>query len=178
MVKNACTHVVRFTLVAFGLLVSSSNVFAQGYQQQPPDIISLSGPRLGMTILDPGVRAELLERGIEVGPVISQFGWQKEKRFLSTPGGFTGVTEFVVLLGGIDQGTVLPSLNWLVGARTAKGIEFAAGPNFSPAGTAMVFAAGVTYQTGNLNIPINLAVVPSKHGSRISMLVGFNGRKP
>ena len=41
----------------------------------------------------------------------------------------------------------------------------------------MVFAAGVTYQTGDLNIPINIAVVPSKHGSRISMLLGFNGRK-
>jgi hypothetical protein len=128
-------------------------------------------------MLDPGIREELLERGVDVGPVISQFGWQYEKRFLSTPNGFTGVTEFVALLGGLDQGTVLPSLNWLIGARTAKGIEFAAGPNFSAAGTAMVFAAGVTYQTGDLNIPINIAVVPSKHGSRISMLVGFNGRK-
>ena len=171
------THVIRLSLVVLGLLASSAASFAQGYQQQPPDTISLTGPRIGMTVLDPGVRAKLLERGADVGPVISQFGWQHEKRFLSTPGGFTGVTEFVALLGGIDQGTVLPSLNWLVGARTAKGIEFAAGPNFSAAGTAMVFAAGVTYQTGNLNIPINIAVVPSKNGSRISMLVGFNGRK-
>ena len=171
-------QVASFVLVICGLLASSSTSFAQGYQQQPPTTVSLSGPRLGMTVLDPGVREELLERGADVGPVISQFGWQHEKRFLSTPGGFTGVTEFVALLGGIDQGTVLPSLSWLVGARTAKGIEFAAGPNFSPSGTAMVFAAGVTYQTGDLNIPINIAVVPSKHGSRISMLLGFNGRKP
>ena len=170
--------VVSFSFLVFALLASSSASFAQGYAQQPPSTISLSGPRLGMTVLDPGVREKLLERGADVGPVISQFGWQHEKRFLSTPGGFTGVTEFVALLGGIDQGTVLPSLNWLVGARTAKGIEFAAGPNFSPAGTAFVFAAGVTYQTGDLNIPINIAVVPSKNGSRISMLVGFNGRKP
>jgi hypothetical protein len=172
-----CKQVASFSLVLFALLASSSTSFAQGYQQKPPATISLTGPRLGVTVLDPGVREKLLERGADVGPVISQFGWQHEKRFLSTPGGFTGVTEFVALLGGIDQGTVLPSLNWLIGARTAKGIEFAAGPNFSPAGTAMVFAAGVTYQTGDLNIPINIAVVPSKHGSRISMLVGFNGRK-
>ena len=175
MVKNVSR---LFHIVVFALLVSSSAAFAQiTHSQQPPDTISLTGPRIGMTMLDPGIREKLLERGVDVGPVISQFGWQHEKRFLSTPNGFTGVTEFVVLLGGLDQGTLLPSVNWLVGARTAKGIEFAAGPNFSAAGTAMVFAAGVTYQTGNLNIPINIAVVPSKHGSRISMLVGFNGRK-
>ena len=165
-------------VVVVGLFVASSNALAQGYQQRPPDVINLSGPRLGMTILDPGVRAKLADLGADVGPVISQFGWQKEKRFLSTPDGFTGVTEFVVLLGGIDQGVVLPSLNWLVGARTAKGLEFAAGPNFTAAGTAMVFAVGTTFQTGNLNVPVNLAFVPSKAGTRISMLVGFNGRRP
>ena len=170
-------HVFTLFVVVAGLLVASSNALAQGYPQRPPDTINLSGPRVGMTILDPGVREMLAEKvGAEVGPVISQFGWQKEKRFLSTPDGFTGVTEFVFLLGGLDQGVVLPSLNWLVGARTAKGIEFAAGPNFTAAGTAMVFAVGATFQTGNLNVPVNLAFVPSKSGTRISMLVGFNGR--
>jgi hypothetical protein len=164
-------------VVVFGML--SSDARAQVLTPQaPPETISLSGPRIGMTILDPGVREQLLiDHGIDVGPVISQFGWQKEKRFLSTPDGFTGVTEFVLLVGGLDQSVLLPSLNWLVGARTAKGFEFAAGPNFSAAGTALVIAGGVTFQTGNLNIPVNVAVVPSKNGSRVSMLVGFNGRR-
>ena len=163
-------------VVVFGM---SSDAGAQVITPQaPPETISLAGPRIGMTILDPGVRAQLLtDHGVDVGPVISQFGWQKEKRFLSTPGGFTGVTEFVVLVGGLDQSVVLPSLNWLVGARTAKGFEFAAGPNFSAAGTALVIAGGVTFQTGNLNIPVNVAMVPSRNGSRVSMLVGFNGRR-
>jgi hypothetical protein len=146
--------------------------------QRPPDTIDLSGPRLGVTFLSDTVRTKLLDDyNVDVGFAISQFGWQKEKRFLSSPTGFTGVTEFVLLFGGIDQGVILPSFNWLVGARTASGVEFAAGPNLTPAGLAVAIAGGVTFQTGNLNIPVNVAAVPSKHGTRISMLVGFNGRR-
>jgi hypothetical protein len=144
---------------------------------QPAETIDLAGPRVGMTFLDTGVRAQLLEeRAIDLGPVISQFGWQKEKRFLSSPTGFTGVTEFVFLVGGMDQGVLLPSFNWLVGARTAEGLEFAVGPNVTPAGVALAAAAGVTFRAGNLNIPINVAAVPSRSGLRFSMLFGFNSR--
>jgi hypothetical protein len=145
---------------------------------KPAQTIDLAGPRVGMTFLSPEVRAKLREGlSTEVGPVISQFGWQKERRFMSSPTGFTGVTEFVFLLGGMDQGVVLPSFNWLVGARTAEGIEFAVGPNVTPAGVALAAAAGVTFRTGNLNIPINLAAVPAKTGLRVSLLAGFNTRR-
>jgi len=41
-----------------------------------------------------------------------------------------------------------------------------------------VLAGGVTFQSGYLNIPVNLALVPSKSGARVSMLVGFNMRRP
>jgi hypothetical protein len=144
---------------------------------KPVETMDLSGPRVGMTFLDTGVRAQLLaDRKIDLGPVISQFGWQKERRFLSGPTGFTGVTEFVLLVGGMDQGVLLPSFNWLVGARTAQGLEFAVGPNVTVAGFGLAAAAGVTIRSGNLNIPVNFAVVPSKHGLRASMLVGFNSR--
>lgn len=131
-----------------------------------------------MTVLSDGVRAALRDqRGIDIGPMISQFGWQKERRFLSSPSGFTGVTEFVLLVGGMDQGVLLPSVNWLVGARTAEGVEFAAGPNLTSAGVALAVATGVTFRTGNLNIPVNLAAVPSRNGLRLSFLVGFNSRR-
>ena len=143
----------------------------------PAETMNLSGPRVGMTFLDTGVRAQLLEeRRLDLGPMISQFGWQKERRFMSSPTGFTGVTEFVLLAGGLDQGVLIPSLNWLVGARTAEGFEFAVGPNLTPAGVALAAAAGVTFRAGNLNIPVNFAVVPSKSGLRFSMLAGFNSR--
>jgi hypothetical protein len=168
--------VIAVFVVLFGLL--SSDARAQVTQtQRPAETINLSGPRVGVTFLSDTTRAKLLEdRNMDLGFAISQFGWQMEKRFLSSPNGFTGVNEFVLLFGGLDQSVVLPSFNWLIGARTASGVEFAAGPNVTPAGLAVVIAGGMTIQTGNLNIPLNVAVVPSKNGARISMLVGFNGR--
>ena len=163
--------------VLVGTLAGAQEANAQ-WAQQPATIVNLDGPRLGATFLSPGVQRDLEDRGIEIGPVISQFGWQKEKQFLSHPGGFTGVTEFVLLAGGLDQGVLLPSLNWLVGMRTASGFEFAVGPNVTAAGVALALAGGVTFKAGDLNIPVNLAFVPSKSGARVSMLVGFNMRRP
>ena len=149
-----------------------------GQAQRPAETIDLAGPRVGMTFMSNGVRGKLSDEfDMEVGSMISQFGWQKEKRFLSSPTGLTGVTEFVLLVGGMEQGVFLPSFNWLVGMRTAKGIEFAVGPNVTAAGLAMAAAAGVTFQAGNLNIPVNLAAVPSKSGLRVSLLAGFNTRR-
>jgi hypothetical protein len=51
------------------------------------------------------------------------------------------------------------------------------GPNITPAGTALVFAAGVTFRSGALNLPVNFAVVPAQSGVRVSILAGFNGRQ-
>lgn len=41
-------------------------------------------------------------------------------------------------------------------------------------GVGMVLAAGINRTSGNLNIPFNIAVVPSKAGTRVSLLAGFN----
>jgi hypothetical protein len=41
---------------------------------------------------------------------------------------------------------------------------------------ALTVAAGVTFRSGALNVPVTFAVVPSKAGTRISMLTGFNLR--
>ncbi|MEO7133011.1 MAG: hypothetical protein ABI024_02215 [Vicinamibacterales bacterium] len=167
-------------VVAFGLFVGSAqNAAAQPAlaPQAPAETVNLSGPRFGVTFLNDGVRHRLADAGIDVGPAISQFGWQKEKRFLSSANGFTGVTEWVLLFGGMDQGTVLPSFSWLVGMRSIKGVEFAVGPNLSVGGIALALAGGITVRTGNLNIPLNIAAVPSKNGLRVSMLAGFNTRR-
>jgi len=144
----------------------------------PPPLktVSLSGPRFGVTALSEGVVAKLQERSIEVGSTISQFGWQFEKEFYSKQGGVAALHEFVFLVGGLEQGEALPSLNWLVGLRTANGAEFGIGPNITPAGVALTLAAGVTFRSGALNVPMTFAVVPSKAGTRISMLTGFNLR--
>jgi len=136
----------------------------------------LSGPRFGLTLLSDGVVDELAKRDIAVGPHISQFGWQFEKQFFTKGGPVTMVTEWVALVGGLEQNVVLPSLSWMVGVRTRDGAEFGIGPNITPAGTALVLATGMTFRAGALNVPVNVAVVPSKVGTRVSLLTGFSLR--
>jgi hypothetical protein len=137
----------------------------------------LSGPRFGLTLLGDGLVKKLEERDIKVGPQISQFGWQFEKQFYTKDSGVTMVTEWVALVGGLEQSVVLPSVSWMVGVRTRDGAEFGIGPNITPAGTALVFATGMTFRAGALNIPVNVAVVPSKAGTRVTLLSGFSLRR-
>jgi hypothetical protein len=139
--------------------------------------ISLSGPRFGMTLLSNGNVERLKELNINVRPVISQFGWQFERRFYSNADGVTALSEWIPLLSGLEQGVALPSLNWLVGVRTRMGNEFGIGPNITPAGVGLVLAAGVTVRSGALNIPLNFAVASSKSGARVSIMTGFNMRR-
>jgi hypothetical protein len=74
----------------------------------PADVISLSGPRVGFTVLSQSIVDTLKkEDQIIVSPLISQFGWQFEK----------------------------------------------------------------------LNVPVNFAVVPTKAGTRVSVLTGFSLRQ-
>lgn len=167
---------------------------------------SFSGPRIGFTYITSGTSADYLAaRGKNQG--ITQFGWQFEGR-LFTVEGFSGLIEFVPLIGGMEQGIIIPSASCLLGLRSSgkTSFEFALGPNFSispnykgdtEGAVGLVLAAGTSFKKGNINFPINIAVVPSigsKHdiydvttktttsqsfqtGWRISLLVGFNYRK-
>ncbi len=139
--------------------------------------VDLAGPRFGLTLLSDGVVEELAQRDIVVRPNITQFGWQFERQFFTRTSGTTMVTEWVALVGGMEQNVVLPSLSWLVGFRTPDGAEFGIGPNITPVGTAMVLTAGMTFRTGAANIPVNVAVVPSKAGTRVTIVTGFSLRR-
>jgi hypothetical protein len=130
-----------------------------------------------LTVLGDGILEKLKEKDIDVKSTISQFGWQFEKQVKISDKGLTAVNEWVVLAGGLDQGVVLPSLSWLVGIRTPEGVEFGAGPNFTPLGVGLVAAFGVTVRTGALNVPLNFALAPSRSGLRVSVLTGFNMRR-
>ena len=141
-----------------------------------PQTVELSGPRFGITTLSPGIVDKLHDKSIDVKPLISQFGWQFEKQFYGNKGGLTVVTEWVALVGGLEQSVALPSLSWLVGVRTPTGAEFGLGPNVTPAGTALVVAAGASFRAGTLNIPFNVALVPGKAGVRMTVLSGFSLR--
>ena len=138
----------------------------------------LSGPRFGLTLLSDGIVTKLAsERDIHVGPQISQFGWQFEKQFFTKDSGVTMVSEWVGLVGGLDQSVAIPSLSWLVGVRTHDGAEFGIGPNITPAGVGLVLATGMTFRAGVMNVPVNVAVVPSRVGARVTVLTGFNFRR-
>jgi hypothetical protein len=138
--------------------------------------VKLSGPRFGVTYLGGSLVDSLAVEQIDVGRLITQFGWQWERQFNVGDTGPTAVSEWVLLVGGLEQGAFLPSLSWIVGLRTKNGSEFGVGPNLSAAGFALAIGAGVTRRSGSLNLPFNLSVVPSSMGTRVSLLTGFTIR--
>lgn len=169
---------MAFAVVMFGLAsvpAGAQSVFSQSGPSLPPvaKTVSLAGPRFGLTMLNDDIIEKLHDRNIDVRPTISQFGWQFEREFYSKQAGPTVLNEWVLLLGGLDQGVAIPSVSWLVGMRTKEGAEFGIGPNVTPGGVALAFAAGVTFRAGVVNVPMNFAVVPSKYGTRVSVLTGF-----
>lgn len=139
-------------------------------------IEKLAGPRVGVTMITSGSLASIIRGDVpffsddvskewtgstgKYGAAISQYGWQWESRF-ADGGDITGVVEWIALVGGMEKGMFLPSASSMVGLRTAKGIEFAVGPNLSLGGIAMVFGAGYNFKFGKLNVPVNIAYVPS-----------------
>ena len=171
------TRLLTFMVPVLTICLASP-AMGQTYVPPPLRIVGLSGPRFGVTVLDRGVLDRLEERAITVRPVISQFGWQLEKQFFSASSGLTALNEWVVLLGGLEQGVALPSATWMVGIRTGSGTEFGVGPNITPAGLALALAAGITYRAGPVNVPINFAMVPSAAGVRVTVLTGFTMRRP
>jgi hypothetical protein len=171
--------IFSFALVTPAIAQSGTPV-PQSINVPPPmsRTISLSGPRFGFTSLSPGITAKLAsDHNIDVGPLISQFGWQFERSFFTRGSGVAAISEVVVLVGGLEQSVALPSVSWLVGLRTSQGAEFGIGPNITPAGAALALAAGMTLRSGSLNIPMTFAVVPSKSGVRVSILTGFTMRR-
>ena len=132
------------------------------------------GPRFGVSYLSEGDVEKANDRGIDVSGLISQVGWSWEQRFLIGPNSPMPMTQFVLLVGGAEQGVFLPSISWIIGLRGRKGGEIGFGPNVSLAGSGMVLAAGFSNQVGELTVPFTLATVISNGGVRASILFGFN----
>ena len=194
---------IIYTLsIVFGLALSAN-----------AQIESLAGPRLGIAIISPGMTSHFINGEVDLDEItddwdtdpditdnasaafLTLYGWQWESRF-ADGGDVTGIVEWVVLVGGMEKGLFLPSVSSLVGARTYSGLEFAAGPNLSLSGVAMVLGAGYNFKSGDLNIPVNIAFVPNMKkkyteghyndgeetetkwshntGARFSITVGFN----
>ena len=178
---------IVFTIV-FGLVILTANAQIQ----------KLAGPRVGLTVLTHGSSADFInDRSSEYNgfdevwtegqkmAFISQYGWQWESRFAENDE-VAGLVEWVVVVGGMEQGMFLPAVSSLVGIRSGSGMEAAFGPNLSLSGIGMVFTVGKNFKSGDLNFPVNIAFVPGKSsawgngdptGSRISLILGFNMSK-
>ena len=90
---------------------------------------NLSGPRLGVTYL-PGsssLAQKLRDKGI--GTTISQFGWHFEYQVIPEGGGPSFVIQGIPLVGGVEYGTLIPSMTVAMGIRIPEGVEFGLGPN-------------------------------------------------
>ncbi|OUJ75927.1 hypothetical protein [Hymenobacter crusticola] len=138
--------------------------------------VHLSGPRLGMTVLTGGVARKADDR-LNLNPFLTQFGWQFETRIFRMPNGTSGLVEVVPLVGGLEQGKFIPSVNALIGIRGPKGFEFGLGPNLTPISANIALAIGTSFRANGVNFPVNFAVVPGNGGARFSLLFGFNSRK-
>lgn len=187
--------------------------------------LNLSGPRVGMAFLTGEsariYRAAKAEGGFDAAPMMFQFGYQLEVKYLNE-GNFQALFEFIPLISGVDQGFFIPSFTLLNGLRSnRKGWEFAFGPTFSAAQiatgyydennewnlvqdwrknnleplpfteekrldsrglyeftTGFVVAAGRTFRSGRVNIPINIFFIPGKDNAhRFGISMGFNAKQ-
>lgn len=137
---------------------------------------NLSGPRLGFTVV-PGntdIGKKLDENNI--ARVISQFGWHFEKRVVANGEGPAFVIEFLPLIGAVEYGKPIVSLNLAFGIRLPEGYEFGVGPNLlfgNKTYSGLVIAAGKTLDVSGVSIPLNLAWVTSPGGARLAFMVGY-----
>lgn len=185
---------IRLTMISIFLI---SMIYTTKAQVQ-----TNSGPRFGITVLTPGLLGDILNGDRDLGDeteidysqkeaVMSQFGWQWETILIEGEE-FNGIVEWIGFIGGLERGTIVPSFSGLIGIRKKSGFEIAMGPTLSLTGIGLVVGAGHTFKSGDLNIPINLAFVPSrtKHflgkpssgedsdsGHGFTVTVGFNFNK-
>lgn len=136
------------------------------------EVHKLSGPRVGFGFVAGIPRTELEDR-YGVRPLVTEFGWQFEQLVLPRPGAVNFVVEEVVLLGGLDQGSVLPSVRASVGIRHPAGLAVGVGPSLSPYGLGVGFSVGVNLRYGTVTLPLSLSAVRNGDATRVTLLGGF-----
>lgn len=160
-----------WTAVA-ALALGAGALAAQNAEDVVLEQRSMSGPRLGLTFVA-GARARDVLRDRDLAPLLSQFGWHFEQITRPQGGGPMFVIQEVLLLGAVEQQTVVPAGTVAFGIRFPSGIEFGMGPNATPVGTALAMGVGWRMQYGGVAVPFNLALVYSPGSVRISVLTGY-----
>jgi len=138
---------------------------------------NLGGPRVGLTymFLNTESQQKLKDKGI--GNLISQFGWHFEYQVIPKGGGPQFIIEFIPLVAGVEYGTFIPSTTLGIGVRFPSGIEVGVGPNLlvtdEGVKSALMIGIGQNFSYGSVNLPVNLVVVTSPRGTRVSLIFGY-----
>ena len=94
-----------------------------------------SGPRMGFAFIHDSELYNFYTRkesqgGLDLFPAMTNIGYQFEGQYIGTDN-FSALAEFIVNIGGMEQGQFQPSLSILNGFRfVTQGWEFAFGPSF------------------------------------------------
>lgn len=167
---------VRLFLIVF-LIAASIHSYAQPQEPVKFSQRNLGGPRLGITyVYAKGEFKNELNR-INVGPLVSQFGWHFEYQIVPETPGPSFVIQFIPLVGGVEYGKLIPGASLAFGIRFPGGFEFGMGPNVltseEKVSTALVLAFGKSFDYGGVSIPINIAFTTNPDGQRISFIFGY-----
>ncbi|HQV31341.1 MAG TPA: hypothetical protein PKV71_05665 [Calditrichia bacterium] len=172
----------RLMMIIGALMLLISAAYPQSGEPVKFQELNLSGPRLGLTVAPEGsLYDELKERGFN--PVLSQFGWHFE--YTIHPENTVGpdfVVEFIPMVAGVENGTVLPHINLVMGIRLPNGVEFGLGPNVlfteDTVHTALIIGMGKSIKYGDVQIPLNFSLATSPRGNRYSFTFGYAINRP
>ena len=140
---------------------------------------SLSGPRVGFTLATGNGDVHRSLQREHMGRLVSQFGWQFERRVAPLGGGPELVTEVLPMVGGVEYGKLVPSLNVALGVRTRSRLEFGMGPSLSLAGddarsrVGLLLAVGKSFDYDGVSLPVNLVVSTNPWGTRVTLTGGY-----
>lgn len=94
-----------------------------------------SGPRIGFAYIHESELQDFMLRpenqgGMDIIPFVSNMGYQFEKQYIGTEN-FSALAEFIINVGGMEQGQFIPTFSVLNGFRIGtQGWELAFGPSF------------------------------------------------
>lgn len=132
-------HMVKMSLNSLFMIDNDPNLVNMLTYYSPLTIMPTTkivnnGPRMGMAYFigesADRLAAPLNEGGFDSSPIMTQFGYQQEVRYMSS-GDFSALVEFIPMISGLEQSRFIPSIVVLNGFREGKtGLEFAFGPSF------------------------------------------------
>jgi len=167
-------------MIALIFLMLSPGLFSEDLDQ-PSAFLVVLGPRVGGSYLfetpenfTARVR-EIYPTGTYF-PAVTLFGITLEQRILLGQTKSHFAFQELVILGGLEQGIVLPEAAFLIGYRGYSGFEFGIGPIVNLSGFGVVAAVGWTFSYNGVYVPVDISfIIPNSNmPATIGLTTGFN----